>query len=154
ARRRRMTLVRPGSRQDVPFMRDMLRHAGYERAGVPLVAEAPPLSRYVSGWGRAGDVAVIALDETTRQPVGAAWYRLFPADEPAYGFVDERTPELSMAVVPRRRREGIGAQLIEALIEQARQDGHPALSLAVERDSPALGFYERYGFARAQEHGE
>ena len=45
-------------------------------------------SRYVRGWGRPGDTAVIALEGGF--PVGAAWYRLFPASEPGYGFVDER----------------------------------------------------------------
>src|SRR3712207_8949587 len=50
------------------------------------------------GWGRSGDAGVIADDAATG-PVGAAWYRLFGADEPGYGFVGEATPEFSVAVL-------------------------------------------------------
>ena len=81
--------------------------------------------------------------------MGAAWYRLFRRDLPGYGFVDEETPELAIAVVPSRRGRGIGEALIEALCERARDDGYHALSLSVERGNAALvAFYEEHGFAR------
>ena len=65
----------------------MLHHAYYWRERVP----GSLVSRYVRGWGRPGDTAVIALENGF--PVGAAWFRVFGLDEPGYGFVDERTPE-------------------------------------------------------------
>jgi ribosomal protein S18 acetylase RimI-like enzyme len=99
----------------------------------------------VKGWGRPGDTVLIAIDEGF--PVGAAWYRLFRRDAPGYGFVDEETPELAIAVVPSRRGRGIGESLLEALCERARADGYRALSLSVERENPALvSFYEEHGF--------
>jgi ribosomal protein S18 acetylase RimI-like enzyme len=102
----------------------------------------------VKGWGRPGDTVLIAVDDAF--PVGAAWYRLFRRDLPGYGFVDEETPELAIAVVPSRRGRGIGEALLEALCDRARQDGYRALSLSVERENPALrGFYEAHGFAVA-----
>ena len=88
---------------------------------------------------------LIAIDDGF--PVGAAWYRLFRRDAPGYGFVDEETPELAIAVVPSRRGRGIGESLLEALCERARADGFGALSLSVERENPALvSFYEEHGF--------
>ena len=39
-----------------------------------------PAQRYVDGWGRAGDRALVAIDDF--HPVGAAWYRLFSEAEP------------------------------------------------------------------------
>ena len=121
-------------------MRDMLRHA---YANASLVADLP-VSRYVDRWGRPGDTAVIGLEGST--PVGAAWFRLYERDEPGFGFVDEKTPELTIAVVPSRRHHGYGSQLMTALLEKAREAGHPSLSLSVEADNPAIGLYERYGF--------
>ena len=135
-------MIRKGSPADVPFMRSMLAHAYAWRVNA-LDAEIP-LTRYVDNWGRAGDLAII--EHETGNRVGAAWLRLFTTDEPGYGFVDEQTPELTIAIVPSRRRHGLGQELIDALLEKARAEGHAAVSLSVEADSPAVAFYERNGF--------
>jgi ribosomal protein S18 acetylase RimI-like enzyme len=123
-------------------MRSMLAHAYAWR--VNAFEADIPLTRYVDNWGLPGDVAVIAHDTGNR--VGAAWLRRFKASEPGYGFVDEQTPELSIAVVPSQRSRGLGRELMDALLEDAREAGYAQVSLSVEQDSPAVGFYERYGF--------
>ena len=135
-------MIRKGSPADVPFMRSMLTHAYAWRVN-QFEAEIP-LTRYVDNWGRAGDVAVIATEGGHR--VGAAWLRRFKESEPGYGFVDERTPELTIAIVPSRRRHGVGQELLNALLDRAREEGHGTISLSVEADSPAVSFYERNGF--------
>ncbi|HEY0415150.1 MAG TPA: GNAT family N-acetyltransferase [Gaiellaceae bacterium] len=140
-------MIRRGSAADVPFMRSMLAHAYAWR--VNAFEADIPLARYVDNWGRDGDVAVIAHETGNR--VGAAWLRLFRASEPGYGFVDEQTPELSIAVVPSRRRHGLGQELMDALVEAAREAGRTAVSLSVEADSPAVSFYARNGFERVRE---
>ena len=139
-------MIRHAGTQDIPFMRDMLRHAYYARWGTEADV---PLERYVAGWGRPGDTALVAIDEF--QPVGVAWYRLFPEDEPGYGFVDEDTPELTIAIVPSRRGKGLGEQLLTALLDQARVEGRKEISLSVEPDNPAIRLYEHHGFAKAGE---
>jgi ribosomal protein S18 acetylase RimI-like enzyme len=106
----------------------------------------PKLARYIERWGRDGDTGVIALDG--ERPVGAAWYRLFTADRPGYGFVDEWTPELTVGVVASERGRGVGTALLGALLEQARGAGFQAISLSVEPDNPAVRLYERAGFTR------
>ena len=133
-------VIRKGGTQDLRFLRDMLHHAYYWRERVP----GSVVSRYVRGWGRPGDTAVIALENGF--PVGAAWYRLFTPAEPGYGFVDDSTPELAIAVVPSKRGHGIGEELLAALLERARQAGYAALSLNVEPGNPARKLYERFGF--------
>ena len=140
-------MLRKGSHADVPFMRSMLPHAYGWRVNA-LDADIP-LTRYVDNWGREGDVALIAHETGNR--VGAAWFRLFRASEPGYGFVDEQTPELSIAVVPSRRKHGLGQELLDGLLEQARAAGHSQVSLSVEQDSPAVAFYERNGFTAGGE---
>ncbi len=141
-------MIRPGTPQDARFLRDMLRHAYYWRSGHEDETGLHPM-RYVENWGRRGDAAVIALDDGF--PVGAAWYRLFKEAARGYGFVDEQTPELSIAVVPSRRGHGFGGELMDALLARARADGYGAISLSVAKDSPAVQLYERYGFARVDE---
>jgi len=135
-------MIRRGSQADVQFMRAMLAHA-YHWHVAGLETEIP-LTRYVDRWGRAGDVAVSAAEGPN--PVGAAWLRRFGAAEPGYGFVDEQTPELTIAVVPSKRKHGVGQELLDALLERARADGVAAVSLSVEQGSPAVAFYERNGF--------
>jgi ribosomal protein S18 acetylase RimI-like enzyme len=134
------TILRRGGAQDVRFLRDMLHHAYYWRERVP----GSLVSRYVRGWGRPGDTAVIAL--AGGFPVGAAWYRLFTREEPGYGFVDAETPELAIAVVPSKRGHGVGDELLRALIERGRAAGFARLSLSVEPGNPARKLYERHGF--------
>ena len=120
-------------------MRDMLRHAYHWR----LSEDAErPVYRYVRNWGRTGDAGVIAMEGP--HAYGAAWYRLFTADEPGFGFVDEQTPELTIAVVPSHRGHGTGAELLEALLERARADGFARVSLSAEAGQ--TGFYEKHGF--------
>jgi GNAT superfamily N-acetyltransferase len=139
-------VIRKGGPADVPFLRDMLRHAYYWRWQDP---EGIPASRYVEGWGRQGDTALIALDEGF--PVGAAWYRLFRSRAPGYGFVDESTPELTIAVVPSRRGRGLGEELLKALLAKAHDEGHEGISLSVERENPARHLYQRFGFEPVKE---
>ena len=132
-------MLRPVDRKDVRFLRDMLRHAYHWR-----LAEDPdlPVFRYVHNWGRRGDAGVIAF--TGPNVYGAAWYRLFPAAEPGFGFVDSETPELTIAVVPSHRGHGSGGELLEALLARAREDGFARISLSAEPGQ--TGFYEQHGF--------
>jgi GNAT superfamily N-acetyltransferase len=138
-------MLRPvGGSQDVRFLRDMLRHAYHWRLSE---STERPVYRYVRNWGRPGDAGVIALEGP--HAYGVAWYRLFTEDEPGFGFVDEQTPELTIAVVPSRRGKGAGKELLEALLDRARADGYGAISLST--DPKQVGYYERFGFAKVAE---
>ena len=140
-------MIRRGGQLDVPFLRNMLRHAYHWRV---TEGEAEiPASRYVERWGRRGDAAVIALEEG--RPIGAAWYRLYPQSAPGYGFVDAETPELTIAVVPSKRGHGTGKELLEGLVERAHSEGYAQISLNVRRDSNEEAFYARHGFERHRE---
>jgi GNAT superfamily N-acetyltransferase len=132
-------MLRPVDRHDARFLRDMLRHAYHWR-----LAQDPelPVFRYVQNWGRRGDAGVIAFEG--RNVFGAAWYRLFTTGEPGFAFVDEQTPELTIAVVPSHRGKGTGGELLEALLSRARGDGFAQVSLSAEPGQTR--FYERHGF--------
>jgi predicted N-acetyltransferase YhbS len=137
-------VIRPADSHDARFLRDMLRHAYHWRMSER--AERP-VYRYVHNWGRPGDAGVIAFEGP--HAYGAAWFRLFTAEEPGFGFVDEQTPELTIAVVPSRRGKGAGAELLEALLDRARADGYAAISLSAAKGQ--TGFYERFGFQPVSE---
>jgi hypothetical protein len=61
-----------------------IRSLGCVREGKTLpsrdVLQTPDLAKYVQDWGCKSDRAFITLD--TQTPGGAAWYRLFTADNP------------------------------------------------------------------------
>ena len=142
-------VVRRGGAQDVRFLRDMLHHAYYWKERQPDAGPGP-VQLYVKAWGRPGDTAVIALLDGF--PVGAAWYRLFKAGSPGYGFVDERTPELAVAVVPNARGKGVGSALLSSLLGKAKEDGFADMSLSVDRHNEgAIALYEQYGFHQVAE---
>jgi L-amino acid N-acyltransferase YncA len=135
-------VIRNGGHLDVPFMRSMLTHA--YNWHVNRLDTDIPISAYIDGWGRKGDTALIAIEEGHR--LGAGWFRLFRESNPGYGFVDEETPELTIAVVPGRRGEGIGHELLGGLIQRAEVAGYPALSASVQKDHPEVGIFEQSGF--------
>jgi diamine N-acetyltransferase len=143
--------VRPGAPGDLPFLRAMLYEAVYWQPGGPSPSLeeglAPEeLARLLRDFGaRAGDAALVAEDRDGR-PLGAAWFRLWSRDEVSYGFVDERTPELGIAVVAGARGRGIGAQLLRTLAIEAGREGCDALSLSVAHGNPARRLYEALGF--------
>lgn len=141
-------LFRALKREDQPAVRSLFYHAIFVPEGdEPLlqsIVDHPDLVKYWQGWGREGDLAYGALLD--REWIGLAWARLFPPDQPGYGFVDKDIPELSMAVLPNFRNQGIGSKLLEMLLASLRTHKVRSLSLSVDQRNPAIRLYQRFGF--------
>lgn len=117
------------------------------------LAANPHLSHYADGWPQPGDLGVV-VESAHGVGVGAAWLRYFTAADPSYGFVDERTPELSIGVDPDARGEGLGTGLCTRLLDAARSRGIERVSLSVEKANPATRLYERLGFETVRDDGD
>lgn len=148
-------IIRGASKLDEPFLWEMLYHSLYVPAGgTPFgrdIVRRPELAMYVEGWGRPGDLGLIAVDSNSDTPVGAVWVRLFRNSEKGYGYVDADIPELGIAVLPEYRGCGVGSALLNRVLEVA--GNVYALSLSVSIDKPAQRLYERLGFERVEMHG-
>jgi GNAT superfamily N-acetyltransferase len=145
--------TRPVQADDLPFLRDMgweatAVDAGMRAMGKEAALAQPSVRKYLEGWGRPGDAGVVAVDSSGRR-LGAAWYRLFPAGAPGYGFIAPDVPELSIGVAEDARGRGVGGALLDALLQTAREQGFRRVSLSVDRRNPALQLYERKGFRDA-----
>jgi ribosomal protein S18 acetylase RimI-like enzyme len=128
---------------DQSLLWDMLFQAIYVPAGtVPpsrAILEEPDLAHYAENWGQKGDMGYKAL--VAGVVAGAAWLRLIQG----YGYVSEDIPELTMAVLPDYRAQGIGTALLTKLIETAAQS-YRGISLSVVGGNPAMDLYHRLGF--------
>ncbi|WP_067834330.1 GNAT family N-acetyltransferase [Nocardia lijiangensis] len=139
-------LLRPAVAADEPFLWEMLyeaSHAADQGLTVVDLETIPALSRYVEGWGVESDLGVIG--GPAESPCGAAWLRLLTGADAAYGYVDDATPELAIAVAPRARGTGLGTAMLERLVADAA-GRYPAMSLSVREDNPARRLYQHVGF--------
>jgi ribosomal protein S18 acetylase RimI-like enzyme len=145
--------IRAARADDEPFLwRALATTANLPPAEPPSVDQVRSdsgIAPYLAAWGRAGDAGVVA--EMDGVPVGAAWFRIYDATDPAYGFVDAQTPEISIGVEAAWRGRGVGRALLGALLVTARAEGHRAVSLSVDaRNAPALALYRAVGFVETE----
>jgi ribosomal protein S18 acetylase RimI-like enzyme len=146
-----MLRFRPLVPGDQAFLWDVLHVALWDPPPAPLrpreVLEHPGVRIYAEGWGREGDVGVVALAGPEATPAGAAWMRLV-AGGAGLAYVDERTPQLGIALLPPFQRQGHGEPLLRAALDAARAHGYEQVSLTVHPENPAIALYERCGFRK------
>ena len=149
--------MRPATANDLPFLRQVCYEAAFwnldgERPDFDTALADPQIGHYVDGFRRPGDFGLIAETED-REPLGAAWFRFFTEEQPAYGFVAADVPEITIAVIPAWRGQGLGRRLLEELLSCAHEAGLGRVSLSVSRANPALRLYRRLGFVRVSSEG-
>ena len=79
---------------------------------------------------------------------GACWVRLLP-EGVGLAWVDEKTPQLGISLLPDFQHQGHGRPLMLAALAAARQAGYARVSLTVHPQNPAIAMYERCGFRKA-----
>lgn len=146
--------IRPIASSDRAFLEEAIYHAIF----VPEGSEPPSreivqsfgLRKYYENFGRPGDLGFVAIDPDTAHHAAAAWLRLLTSEEPGYGYVDDHTPELTIATLPDYRGKGIGTRLLERLFAAAKEQ-YSAISLSVWPANPAFRLYQRLGFVVVKE---
>ena len=120
--------IRRITREEYPILEDFLYHAIFLSPGIePLPREVifgPEIFVYIKDFGGKDDCGVLA--EQGEQIIGAAWTRIIPA----YGHIDDKTPELAISVLPNFRGKGVGSKI---------------------KENPAVRFYERLGYQITEE---
>ncbi len=143
-------VIREIDHSELPFLDDMLYEAIFIPEGVDKLSKDiikhPDLYKYIKDFGQIGDICLVA--ELHGKLVGAIWTRLFSENDKGYGFVDKDTPELSMALYEEYRHKGIGKILLKEMIHKLTEQEYSQVSLSVDRQNYACGFYKRNGFKR------
>lgn len=142
--------IRPIVPADYPQLEEFLYHAIYVPPGEEQPAREvifePEIHVYIKDFGSlpADCGAVAELDGSI---IGKAWARIIPA----YGNIDDNTPELAISVLPKHRGQGLGMALMQKLFDQLRALGYARTSLSVQKDNPAVRFYQRLGYTVTDE---
>src|SRR6266705_1924915 len=143
-------VIRPLQPEDESLLWEMLYQGlsslgKMERPSRDIVRR-PEFSRYVEGWGRAGDTGFVAHSKKDGMLIGAVWLRNPAARSDA-------PPELALVVKPEHRKHGIGTALLTQLVRANPEQS--TISLSFVTGKPILRLYERFGFkvVKEQPHG-
>ena len=99
------------------------------------IIKLPELSGYIKDFGKETDQCLVA--ELNGELIGAIWTRIFSEDEKGFGFIDSKTPELSMSVVENYRKKGIGTKMLKALFDKLTLQDYDQVSLSVDKSNYA-----------------
>jgi len=137
---------------EYPVLEEFVYHALFLPSGVKPppreVIYEPNIYVYINDFGGKDDCGVVA--EQDGKIIGAAWTRIIPA----YGHIDDKTPELAISVLPNCRGQKIGSKMMEHLFELLWKRGYKQTSLSVQKENAAVRFYKRLGYTIVEEKTE
>lgn len=137
--------------------KDILKDFIYEAIFIPEgvkppsrdIVNRPELKVYYDDFGSGtADNCIVAEDEG--KIVGAVWTRIMND----YGHVDDDTPSFAIALYKDYRGQGIGTELMTAMLERLKEKGINKASLAVQKANYAVRMYEKTGFRIIDENDE
>lgn len=144
--------IRPIKANEIMLLTDFLYEAVFKKPGEVFprtIIQKPEIWQYVDEFGiYPHDYAFVA--EADGIVVGAIWARKIKG----YGYVDDATPELAMAVYPEYQKLGIGRKLLAEMISFLKDKGYTQVSLSVQKANYASKMYLELGFKVFSENEE
>ena len=141
-------IIHPLLATDIDFLKEMFYESLYTHDDeLPLpksIINQPELKKYYHNWDLPNDISFIAKIENTN--IGVVWCRFFTNDKPGYGFIDEQTPELGIAIKSTFRGKRIGTLLMNNLFEVLHTKSIKQISLSVDSRNRAFYLYQNLGF--------
>ena len=145
-----MAEIRALKSEEILLLEEFLYLAIFIPQGLALlprsILKEPELEMYIKDFGQQPDDWALAA-EVDGLLVGAVWVRILKD----YGYFDDQTPSLSISFLPDFRGQGLGQQLMTAMLDLLKAKGYPSVSLSVSKDNPAVRFYQRLGFVMVEE---
>ena len=145
-----MAEIRALKPEEILLLEEFLYLAIFIPQGLALlprsILKEPELEMYIKDFGQQPDDWSLAA-EVDGLLVGAVWVRILKD----YGYYDDQTPSLSISFLPEFRSQGLGQQLMTAMLDLLKAKGYPSVSLSVSKDNPAVRFYQRLGFVTVEE---
>ncbi len=141
-------VIREIKQNEISFLSEMLYEAIFTATGeqkLPKeIINEPTLNNYIKDFGRKDDVCLVCVIE--KNLVGAIWTRQFTESNKGYGFINSKTPELSMAIKENFRANGIGKILLERMLKLLFELNYKQVSLSVDKRNFAFNFYKNHNF--------
>ena len=145
--------IRPLKNNEISLLEDFLYYAIFVPEGVDAppreIINIPELQVYISKFGtQPHDLCLVA--ESDGAVVGAVWVR----DMSDYGHVADGVPSFAISLRPEYRKQGIGTNLMLAMLDKLRQLGYAKASLSVQKFNYAARMYTKLGFRTIDENEE
>ena len=145
-----MAEIRALKPEEILLLEEFLYLAIFIPQGLALlprsILKEPELEMYIKDFGKQPDDWALVAEVDDRL-VGAVWIRIMKD----YSYYDDQTPSLSISFLPDFRSQGLGQQLMMAMLDLLKAKGYPSVSLSVSKDNPAARFYQRLGFVTVEE---
>lgn len=125
--------------------KELLYYAAHLDKSDKSLDDFPELNQYEEHFGSYdGDIGVYILADA--KVAGAAWVRLLDKGK---AYINDTTPELTLAIKPDFKRKGIATSLIQQLcIETSKLYSQMSVSV---RDIPSIiKFYEKLDFIKCE----
>ena len=138
-------MIRAIHSEEVHVLREFLYEAIFVPEGYSLpdksIIDSPELQAYIKDFGSSKDDKCFVAEEDGKI-IGAVWCRIMND----YGHIDDSIPSLAISVHKEYRRQGIGTELMRAMLDELKHAGYSGVSLSVQKANYVVKMYQHLGF--------